>query len=409
MYRIFFIAVLVLNLLYSITMYALSESQKKKPLPENVRDVYNQTEYVRWSRYQGERSRLDIGEKVFDFAVMLCLFSTNVFSLFFNLMPGGEFLKSILLLLIYTSALTVLTIPFDYVRTMKIEEKYGFNKSTLKTFVSDVIKNFVVNSVINVGLLCLVMILWNALGIWFFIAAYAVIAVFVVAFSMLSMTFMRLFNKFTPLEEGELRSTMTELFARSGYSLSDIYVMDASSRTTKVNAYCTGLGKFKKIVLYDNLVNNYTTGEIAAVFSHELAHYKHKDTAKMTAYSLVMMLAVTAFLSAFVLVPEISLEYGFNGASVVFGMIVFTGFIGETLMSILTIPSAVFSRRFEYRADAAAVDAGYGDDMITALKKLSRDNFTDLNPHPAAVAIEYTHPPVNMRISAIEKLIGGKI
>lgn len=407
MVKLIFIAVLVLNLLYSVTLHALTASQKKKALPENVRDVYDPDEYERWSRYSAEKSRLGMGEKIFDSAVMLAMFSTNVFSAVYGLMPGGEYVKSILLLLIYTLFLTVLTVPFDYVRTMKIEEKYGFNKTTMKTFVSDEIKNFAVNAVINIGLLCIVIALWNALGVWFFIAAYAVMAVFVVAFSMLSMTFMKLFNKFTPLEDGELRETLTELFKKSGYSLTDIYVMDASARTTKVNAYCTGLGRFKKIVLYDNLVSGYTTGEIAAVFSHELAHYKHKDTAKNTLYSLVMMLAVTAFLAAFVLIPEISAAYGFASASVVFGMITFTGFVGESVMTVLMVPQAFLGRLYEYRADRAAAEAGYAKDMISALKKLSRDNFSNLNPHPVEVALEHNHPTVSMRITAIEKYTGA--
>ncbi|MBE6542491.1 MAG: M48 family metallopeptidase [Ruminococcaceae bacterium] len=402
MYRIIFVAVLVLNFVYSLTLYALSASQKKKPLPQNVRDVYDSAEYERWSRYSAEKARLGIFEKVFDFAVMLVMFLTNVFAWVYDLLPGGEYSKSILLLIIYMFVLTVVSIPFDYVRVMKIEEKYGFNKTTKKTFVLDQIKNFIVNTGLNVGLLCIVLALWNALGVWFFIAAYAVIALFVIVFSMLSMTFMKLFNKFTPLPEGELRDTLTELFRKSGYELSDIYVMDASSRTTKVNAYCTGLGRFKKIVLYDNLVNGYSTGEIAAVFSHELAHYKHKDTAKNTLYSLLMMLVVTVFLAAFVLVPEISIEFGFAAESVVFGMIVFTGFIGDMVMTILMIPSAFLSRKYEYRADRAAAEAGYAEEMITALKKLSKDNFADLNPHPIEVALEHSHPTVSMRAAALE-------
>ena len=177
--------------------------------------------------------------------------------------------------------------------------------------------------------------------------------------------------------------------------------MDASRRTTKVNAFCTGLGKFKKIALYDNLVENYTEDEIAAVFAHELAHFKHRDTAKMTAYNLLTMAALTAMIAAFALIPQISLDYGFADVNFAFALAALTGVLLSPVMTVLQIPAAFFGRRYEYRADRMAAELGYGDAMVSVLKKLARDNFSDLNPHPVIVALEHNHPTVSARIERI--------
>ena len=402
MIRIILSAVIVLTLGYEITLTLLAASRKKFPLPENVRDIYDAEEYARWREYSLDKSRLSMIEKIFDSAVLLVLYSTTVFSDVYRLMPGGEYVKSFLLMTAYTALLTVLTVPFDYIREMKIEEKYGFNRSTGKTFVSDQVKNFIVNALLNAGLVLLALFMYNTFGAGFFVFTYIVIAAFIIVFSMLSTSFMKLYNKFTPLEDGELRDILTKMFADAGYELSDIFVMDASARTTKVNAFCSGLGKFKKIVLYDNLVNNYSTGEIAAVFAHELGHYRHRDTRKMTAYSLGMMAVVTLLIAVFVFVPEISYGYGFDEPSVVFAVIALMGVVMEPLMNLLAIPSNYMARKFEYRADREAVENGYGSDMISALKKLSRDNLSDLNPHPLIVALEHNHPTLSQRIENVQ-------
>ncbi|MBR3997184.1 MAG: M48 family metallopeptidase [Clostridia bacterium] len=408
MTRILLTVLIVLTLAYELVLTALAAGQKKKPLPENVRDIYDAAEYTRWREYSLEKSRLSIIEKVFDSAVLIALYATTVFSDLYRILPGGEYVKSILLMTAYTALLTVLTIPFDYIREMKIEEKYGFNRSTNKTFAADQVKSFIVNTVLNVGLVCLALLMYRTFGAGFFGFLYAVIAVFMIGITMFSTTFMKLYNKFTPLEEGELRNILTKMFADAGYELSDIYVMDASARTTKANAFCSGLGKQKKIVLYDNLVNNYTTGEIAAVFAHELGHYRHRDTLKLTGYSLFMMAVVTALIAAFVLFPGISLDYGFAEPSVVFAVIALMGVVMQPVMSILALPSNYISRKFEYRADREAVDNGYGKDMITALKKLHKDSLSDLNPHPVIVALEHNHPTLSQRITGVEKAGAAK-
>ena len=401
MYKIIILAVMGFNLTYDLTMRILAVRQKKLPLPENVRDIYDETEYSRWREYSAEKSRAGLVSTLADFVLGLFLFGTNVFSTVYGVLPGGEYAKSILLMLVYALFLTLWSIPYEYYVTMKIEGKYGFNKTSRKTFVTDTITNFLVNSVVNIALMCFAMFMFEKMGARFFLALFAVVAAFMIAVNMLAMTFMRLFNKFTPLPDGSLRDRLVTMFRDAGYELSDIRVMDASKRTTKVNAFCTGLGKFKKIALYDNLVENYTEEEIAAVFAHELAHFKHRDTAKMTAYNLLMMAALTAMIAAFALIPQISIEYGFTDVNFAFAIAALSGVLLNPVMTILQIPAAFFRRRYEYRADRLAAELGYGDAMVSVLKKLTRDNFADLNPHPVIVALEHNHPTISARIKNI--------
>ena len=403
MIKLLFLGLLCLDLGYKILKFVLSSSQKKKPLPANVAHIYDAEDYRKWRAYTAEHGKIRLLSMAASFLIDVILFGTNLYSAVYYAMPGGVYPKSILTVLLYTSVMTVISLPFEYISELKIEEKYGFNKATVKTFVSDEIKSFLVNLILSVGLLCVVIALYTAFGGWFVFGVYAVLALFIVLFSMLNMTFQKLFNKFTPLEDGELRERLVEMFRQSGYQLEDIFVMDASRRTTKVNAFCTGLGKFKKIVLYDNLVNNYTPGEIVAVFAHELAHYKHRDTAKNTVYSLFMMGCITALIAAFVLVPEISYAYGFDEVNVMFALQAAMSSITAFVMTIIMVPQSVLGRRYEYRADAMAVDAGYGSDMISALTKLAKDNLSDLNPHPFIVAMEHSHPTISQRFTAIEK------
>ncbi len=413
MTKLIFILITAAYFVYDIIMYILADSMKNKPLPENVRDIYGEGEYKKWRAYKAEHARNGVIEAVCTLAVTAAFFLTDIFSDTYNFFNtaihgtqdalGGSYIPSIITLALYTAVITLCAMPFSYYGTMVIEGKYGFNKSTQKTFFLDQLKNFLINTVLNTGLMCLVLALYRAMGAYSAVLIFSVLALFTVAFSMLSLPLQKIFNKFTPLEDGELKSDLSALFEKNGYTLGNVYVMDASTRTAKVNAFCSGLGKFKNIVLYDNLVNGYTKDEIIAVFAHELGHYKHKDTAKMTAYSLVMMLALTAAISSLVLIPSVSLDYGFASENVMFAVISAMAVVMNPVMTALTIPAAFLGRHYEYRADKFAAENGYGDAMISSLKKLTKDNMGDLNPHPVIVALEHNHPTVSDRIACISE------
>ena len=401
--RTLFLILIALDLAYDVILRILAASRRGLPLPEAVRDLYDADDYARWLDYSAEKRRLGLIEKVFDALILTALFATNVFAAVRDRLPGGEGAKDMLLILLFVTFTSVLSLPFDWIREMRIEAKYGFSRTSKGTFVRDEITGFLVNA----GLTCLLCLflskVWERFGARGFFVLFAGLSVFVVVFSMLSTFFMRLYNKFTPLEEGTLRETLTELFSRAGYRLENIYVMDASRRTTKVNAFCSGLGKFKKIVLYDNLVNGYSEDEIAAVFAHELGHYKRRDTMKNTFYTVLLMAVVTAAAAWFALNPGISAEYGFSAMNPAFGVILLESVVLNPIITVLTIPRAAMARRYEYRADGEAVESGYGEALVSALKKLSRDNFSDLNPHPLIVTLEYDHPTTADRIGAIRR------
>ena len=407
MYHILFLTILTLHLIYDLVLAILAASRRGKPLPEEVRDIYDADDYARWLDYSAEKRTIGVVERVFDFAVLCVLFGTNVLAKVYALLPGGEIVRSLLLLLLFTALLTVLSVPFDWIRSMKIEGKYGFNKSTAGTFIRDEITDFLVNALLNALLYLCVAFVYGRFGVRGFWIVFLALAAFVLVFSMLVTTFQRLYNKFTVLEDGELRDGLTALFEASGYALENIYVMDASRRTTKVNAFCSGLGKFKKIVLYDNLVNNYGTRENTAVFAHELGHYKRRDTMKNTAFNILLMALVTGLIVWFAATPAISAEYGFDGVSVIFGLLAMQAVILGPAMTLCMIPRAAMARAFEYRADANAAEAGYGEDLVCALKKLSKDNYSDLNPHPVLVFLEYDHPTTADRIRAIRRREGA--
>lgn len=407
MYKTLIMSLLCLGFVYQMVQRWLSWKRKDIPLPENIRDVYDAEAYSRWQAYSGEKSRLNLVSGTAEFILACCLFGSNVFSGIYAWLPGGDMLKSVLLLTGYVALYFVIGIPFSYIRTFRIEEKYGFNKSTRKTFASDQIKELILELILTLGLYLLAASLYNAMGKGFFLVFYGIIVLFMLGMSMFSMTFQKLFYKFTPLEEGELRENLSCMFAEEGFCLKDIYVKNASSRTAHANAFCAGLGKFKNISLDDNLVNNYTPGEITAVFAHELAHFKHKDTAKLTCYSMMMLLVLTLVVASLVMVPQISVDFGFSGASIVFAVILLMSSVLNPVMTVLGIPQAVLSRACERRADRFAVEKGYGKDLISGLKKLHGDSLSDLNPHPALVALEYSHPTLSQRVALVEKHMAG--
>lgn len=408
-WKIIFCILLVLDFAYKLLKLHLSNKQKDKPLPKNVRDVYDAKRYKQWIEYSAERKRLQLVGSAVRLVFMLALFSTNALSWLYGVLPGGEFVKSILLLAAFLLTFTLIGIPFQYISQFKIEEKYGFNRTSMFTFVKDRILGFVLEYLLDLAIFSVIFGGYCWLGNYFFLPAFAGLAVILLCINTFSPYVNRLYNKMTPLAEGGLRSKLQRLFAKSGYKLGNIYVMDASKRSTEVNAYCAGMGKTKEIVLYDTLVDNYTEGQVVAVFSHELGHYKHRDTTKLLIYSLVNILFILAAIAAFVLLPQISMSYGFEGESLIFGIlaVLMTDVFG-LVSTLLMAPMAFGSRSCERRADAFAATNGYGKELISALKKLAYDDMCDLNPHPFVVAMEYTHPPMHERIELIEKRLKKK-
>ena len=372
--------------LYTTVLNIVRFRSANNPTPESVSDVYDAETYSKWKKYSAEHSILNIVADIIACLVTLALLITNVFSIFASLFPQTLFMQLFAVILLEVAVSTVLGCIFSYISTMKIEEKYGFNKSTLKTFVFDQIRSLIIGLILSLIIAGLLALCHTWLGDWMIIVFAGAVFLLTLAISFLYPVFSRIGNKFTPLEDGELKDRLVSLLVKHGYTVKAIEVMDASRRTTKLNAYFTGFGKMKTIVLYDNLVNNMSTEEICAVFAHEMGHGLNKDVLKNQILNIINLLIMA--LVAWICVKENAFytQFGFEKVNYGFAYIL----IGA-LLSFIQPLTALFvnwsSRRAEYKADKQAVAEGYGEHMILALKKLSKDNFAHLAPSKVNVLL----------------------
>ena len=395
------IVVLCIVYLYSLFLDLLRYRSSRNPIPENVADVYDRETYLKWKAYHTEKVRWGMVTNAVAFAIDLVLILTNAYAAFARLFPDQVWMQLFAVMLLSALA-TLPLIPFAWYDTMHIEEKYGFNRTKGKTFVGDQVKQFVLQLLLMIGLASLVMGLHKSFGDWLILAFAVFATLFLLFITFLFPFFSRIFNKFTPLEDGELKEGITKLLEKNGYQVRAIPVMDASRRSTKSNAYFTGFGKMKTIVLYDTLVAAMTTDEILAVFAHEMGHGLHRDTLKNHILSFLQMLVLGLLAWATLRYPQIFTSFGFQGVNYGFAVILIMSVEYALISPLFSLVTSWFFRRAEYRADGQAVQEGYGDALISGLKKLSRENFSDLAPSPILVALEYSHPTLSQRITAIE-------
>ena len=388
--------------LYKLTLSLLEWRSAGNPIPANVADVYDQETYRKWRDYHAEKCRLGMMESTATFVLDMLLIFFNVFAAFAGLFPQTLFLQMFAVLLL-SSIESLFMLPFSYYNTMVIEEKYGFNRSSKATFWMDQLKSALIGLILIVAIGSLLLWSHQALGGWLIPAFAIAMTLLVLVISFLYPVFSKIFNKFTPLEDSELKDKLTGLLEKHGYRVRAIQVMDASRRSSKSNAYFSGFGKMKTIVLYDTLIQAMTPDEICAVFAHEMGHGLHKDTLKNQFLSFLQMLLL-AVLAWFTLQQaDIFLPFGFTGINYGFAIMLITGVEFALIAPLFSLLVNAHSRRAEYRADAQAVQEGYGEALISALKTLAKENFSDLSPDPLLVNLEYSHPPLSQRIAAIEK------
>ena len=401
-YKVLFLILFTLTHLYQLVLNVVQHRSANNPTPANVADVYDDATYQKWRAYHGEKSRLDILRTGVSWVLTMALLLSNAYAWAAGLFPAGAFWQMLAVLLFNTLAETVVFLGFSWVDTMVIEQKYGFNRTTKKTFAIDQVRNFLIELVLGTVLMGLLIVIHKAMGDWMILLFAGVVFAIGLCISFLyGPVFSRMGNKFTPLEEGELRSKLEALLTKHGYQVKAIEVMDASRRTTKSNAYFTGFGKMKSIVLYDNLVNSMTPDEICAVFAHELGHGLNKDVLKQQIMNMgnILLMALAVWLT--VRTPAMHEAFGFAGVNYGFAFILLSGLLG-LIQPLTGMGMNAYSRYAEYRADQQAVKEGYGEALIGGLKKLARENFSNLAPSPALVVLEYSHPPLAQRIEAIE-------
>ncbi|MBQ4452279.1 MAG: M48 family metallopeptidase [Clostridia bacterium] len=402
-YKALALILLALIQAYKLTLLAIKRKSFSNPIPENVKDIYDEEKFQKWRMYSAEKSRWELWQTLSSFVITFLLILTDAFSAFSKLFGTNIYWRSLGVTLLTVITDTVTGCVFGYVDSMIVEQKYGFNKTTKATFIADQVKGLVISLILSLGLTALLATFHLWLGKLMPVVFAAALFLFILFITFLYPFFSRIFNKFTPLEDGELKDKLTGLLEKNGYRVRAIQVMDASRRSSKSNAYFTGFGKTKTIVLFDTLVASSTPDEICAVFAHEMGHGIHKDTLKNQALSLlnVCLIALCAYLT--VSCAELYKPFGFDSVNYGFAMVL----VGEIELAIISpllgLFSAWHSRRAEFRADRQAVVEGYGKDLISALKTLARENFSHLAPSPLIVKLEYSHPPLSERIKAIEE------
>ena len=406
-----FIGLVVLDYLWKILSVCLAAKQMKKPLPACVQGIYDDAQYNRWVAYTHEKRRFNLITGAIETVLLVAILAFDLLALVHNTIanvipPTNDYLQGGCLVAVFCLFFSVVDIIPSYIFTFRIEEKYGFNKSTKKTFWGDTVKNAILNFLLNFGLASVAICFYDLVGIWLMVGIFGFFFIMVLLGSVFALPLQRIFHRFDPLADGSLKDRINELFVSKGYKVRSIYVMNASKRTTRANAFCAGIGKGKKIALYDNLVNNYSEDEITAVFAHELGHDKHKDTAVMAVLQLVIYAIISALIGVTVASPAVSMAMGFAEVNAAGMVLVLSMAVLSPLMTLLMIPFNMVSRHMERRADTFAADCGLGQPLMDALKRLSRDNLSDLNPHPFLATVGYSHPTVGERIQVIEKAMG---
>ena len=400
-FKFILLGLILLEYAWSLTHYLLSAAQRKKPLPACVQGIYDTEQYNRWVAYTKEKKRMGFYHNIFMTLFTLAVFAFDLFAVVYNAIGVTGTWGAVILMLVFSVVSHLLEIPTNYHFTFVIEEKYGFNKSTKKTFWLDQLKSLILNVILNTGLMLLASNLQRVMGIWMAVGMFAGLMLVMVIVSFFPLGFQKLFYKFTPLPEGELRDRLIGLFKTHGYTAKEIYVMNASKRTTRANAFCTGLGKGKKIALFDNLVENYTEDEITAVFAHELGHAKHRDTLKLVGLQAIIYAAMSLLITFMLTNETVSLAMGFETYNAAGAFIALSAVVLGPVMTVLMVPLNILSRRFERAADTFAVENGLGDAMVEALTRLHRDSLADLNPHPFLSAIGDSHPTLGERIQVV--------
>ena len=401
-WKLFFIILVVVEHAYRLVLNFVQRRSASNPTPANVADVYDAETYTRWKAYNANNCKLSMVSALISLGVTLALLLTNAYAAIAAWFPAGDFWQLLAVVLANAVITAAVNTGLNYVDSMIIEQKYGFNRTTMKTFVIDQIQDLLVNTVLSVGLVWILMLLHTAMGDWMVLLFAGVVFCISLLISFLYPIFSRMGNKFVPLEDGELKDKLMQMLNKHGYKVKAIEVMDASRRTTKLNAYFTGFGKMKTIVLYDNMLTAMSTEEICSTFAHELGHGLHKDVLKMQIMNLGNLLLMAVMVWLTVKIPEMHTAFGFEEVNYGFSYILLSVGLGmiQPLTGMLT---NAYSRKAEYRADRQAVLEGYGDALIAGLKKLGRENFTHLAPSKLLVVLNYSHPPLSERICAIEQ------
>jgi STE24 endopeptidase len=374
---------------------------------KDSRGIYDEADYQRLLEYNAAGTRLQLADGTASLAALLVFWFCGGFGWLERAVESSQ-LNPIFTGLLYFGALTfgsaLVSLPFDIFDTFVIEERFGFNRTTLATYLADKIKALVLGAILGGALMAVVLALFENGGPWAWLLGWiAVTAITLLLVWLTPAVILPLFNKFTPLDDGELKNAILGYARAHEFPLAGVFVMDGSKRSTKANAFFTGFGKMKKIVLFDTLISKHTTPELVTVLAHEIGHFKRHHIVKRLASSIAGLGVFLFLASVFLKSPGLYESFGVETMTVYAGLALFGIFYGP-LGRAISILSGFQSRKHEFEADRfAAETTGQPQAMIDALKKLAKENLTNLAPHPLEVVLHHSHPPVLRRVGALER------
>ena len=400
--------ILIGEYFFNLIVEILNLKNIKTNLPDEFTDLYDSEKYKKSQRYLKETTRFEL------FTDTLMTFLTISFILAggFNIVDRfsrnfglGEIITGLIFVAVIMLIIQAINIPLSAYSTFHIEEKYGFNKTTIKTFILDVLKSWMLTIVLGGIIFSVILWFFGKAGEFAWLYCWTAVTIFQIFVMFLApVVIMPLFNKFTPIKDCELKTTLEEYAKKENFKLKGIFTMDGSKRSTKSNAFFTGFGKFRRIVLFDTLIEKHSTDELVSILAHEIGHYKKKHILVHLLISIITSGIMFYILSFFLNNPGLFKAFKMEHTSI-YASLFFFGFLYAPIEMITSIFSNILSRKNEYQADEYSVKTYKKPNaMILALKKLSVDNLSNLTPHPFKVFLSYSHPPVLERIKSIRKL-----
>jgi STE24 endopeptidase len=398
------LALATLSYVFDQLLEYINLKAQRTDIPDAVASFYERTKYLRSLEYHRELTRFSFLSSALGFVASFIMLSAGGFGWLDILLRNyidNEVILALAFFAVPGFGADLLSIPFELYSTFVIEEKYGFNKTTVKTFIADKLKGYLLGVVIGAPLIALLIYLIQTIGpgfwIWFSLIASAFIFFMNMFYTSLILP---LFNKLTPLQEGELKSAIEEFARKVNFPLDNIFVIDGSKRSSKANAFFSGIGRKKKIVLYDTLIQKHSTEELVAVLAHEVGHFKKKHIVWGFALSMVQVVFTLFILSLMVYNENLSIALGGTALSIHLNLIAFT-ILFSPISGVTGLLMSMYSRKNEFEADAYARETYSGSALANALKTLSVDSLSNLYPHPLYVFFHYSHPPLLKRLEAI--------
>lgn len=399
------ITIIVLNFLKDSILDYLNSTFFNKEIPVILSDIYDEKKYLKSQEYKKIQYRFSRIFNIYSFLILMLFFYLDGFLIVDNYSRSlfeSELVISLSFFAIIYFGNDILRIPFSLYNTFIIEEKFGFNKTSIKTFINDKLKSWLLTILFGGGIISFIIFQFESIGQKFWIVAWIFISALTVLINGLyTQVIVPLFNKQTKLEDGELKSEIEKYSKKVGFNLSNIFVIDGSKRSTKANAYFSGFGKQKRVTLFDTLINKLNKEQIVAVIAHEIGHYKKNHIIFNLLFSIIQTGIMLYILSLLIYMPIFSEALNIENHSFHIALVTFS-ILYTPISEISSIIFNLFSRKFEYEADEYADKSFDGKYLIQALKVLTKDSLSNLTPHPKYVWWHYSHPTLLERINQLQ-------